>query len=165
MAEAAESTVTSESEGSSVQTESSSEEDSSALTLDTNILERNDNVSTSLCDRFGVHMFSDEFISEVTSYDEKQKDEQDRILHDVLTNPETGKTEEAFQQVMQADTVTVVKADAGTEVSQNEISPIAYSLLGALIAGTVLFIIQKRQRKRHHENHDHSKEQEYEKIV
>ena len=38
---------------------------------DTEILQKNENISTSLCDRFGIHMYTLEFMEHEKRYQEK----------------------------------------------------------------------------------------------
>ena len=38
------------------------------LELDTETLQKEENISTSLCDRFGIHMYSEEFIEKEKIY-------------------------------------------------------------------------------------------------
>lgn len=41
------------------------------LNLDTEILQKNENISTSLCDRFGIHMYTSEFMEQEKAYQEE----------------------------------------------------------------------------------------------
>ena len=85
------------------------------LNLDTEILQKNENISTSLCDRFGIHMYTSEFMEQEKAYQEEQEEKNNEIFLNVLNNPEKEITETAFQRVMQADTTAVIK----TEYNEN----------------------------------------------
>ena len=43
------------------------------LNLDTEILQKKENISTSLCDRFGIHMYTLEFMGHEKRYQGKQQ--------------------------------------------------------------------------------------------
>ena len=134
------------------------EDQSHDLSDDTSVLQKNDDVSTSLCDRFGIHMYSSEFLEQETHYKERQDQENTKIFHAVMHNSKNEKTEESFQQVIQAEGMEVIKANYARNV-QGEAGwlPAAYILLGALVAGTVLFLIEKMRRKRREDNNYNTK--------
>ena len=109
------------------------------LNLDTEVLQKNENISTSLCDRFGIHMYTSEFLN-------------------VLNNPEKEITETAFQRVMQADTTAVIKTEYNeNNETNNQYMNIAYGVFGAMLAGIVLFFIEKYRRKRNENHHNNQK--------
>ena len=81
------------------------------LNLDTEILQKNENISTSLCDRFGIHMYTLEFMEHEKRYQEKQQEKEDEIFSNVLNNPEKEMTDTAFKRVIQAETTAVIKAE------------------------------------------------------
>lgn len=83
----------------------------SGLNLDTEILQKNENVSTSLCDRFGIHMYTSEFMEQEKAYQQGQQEKNNEIFSNVLNNPERNITETAFQRVIQADTTAIIKAE------------------------------------------------------
>lgn len=134
------------------------EEQSHDLSLDASVLQKNDDVSTSLCDRFGIHMYSSEFLENEARYKEEQDQEETKIFHAVMHNSKNEKTEESFQQVIQAEGVEVIKSNSARNV-QEEAGwfSVAYILLGAIVAGTVLFLIDKMRRKRREDNNYNTK--------
>ena len=69
------------------------------LNLDTEILQKNENISTSLCDRFGIHMYTSEFMEQEKAYQEEQEEKNNEIFLNVLNNPEKEITETAFQEL------------------------------------------------------------------
>ena len=54
-------------------------ESQNGLKLDTDVLEKDENMSTSLCDRFGIHMYTQEFLEKEQAYKEKQKEKNDDL--------------------------------------------------------------------------------------
>ena len=132
------------------------EDQSHDLSLDASVLQKNDDVSTSLCDRFGIHMYSSEFLEQEALYKEEQDQEKTKIFHAVMHNSKNEKTEESFQQVIQAEGVEVIKSNsARNEQEEAGWFSAAYILLGAIVAGTVLFLIDKMRRKRR-EDHNYN---------
>lgn len=128
------------------------------LQLNPEVLQRDDSVSTSLCDRFGIYMYSEEFLEKEKNYNHQQKENDEKVFQEVLYNTKNSKNEEAFQQVIRAERTEVIKADYGGRQDGNSVwLPTAYGLLGALLAGTVLFFIEKK-RRRHRENNSYNQE-------
>lgn len=128
------------------------------LELDLDVLEKEDRVSTSLCDRFGIHMYTEEFLKKEGQYQQERKEEKEKIFQDVLHNQENLETEEAFQQVMQAESVEVIKSDYDLGQEQDTLlMPACYGLLGAILAGAFLFFIERKRRRQHENHHNHKK--------
>ena len=128
------------------------------LNLDTEILQKKENISTSLCDRFGIHMYALEFMEHEKRYQEKQQEKEDEIFSNVLNNPEKEMTDTAFKRVIQAETTTVIKAEYNeNKATSNPYINIAYGILGAILAGTVLFLIERYRRKRNENYHNYQK--------
>lgn len=130
----------------------------SGLNLDTEILQKNENVSTSLCDRFGIHMYTSEFMEQEKAYQQGQQEKNNEIFSNVLNNPERNITETAFQRVIQADTTAIIKAEYNENIQNNsQYMNIAYGLSGAILAGVVLFFIERYRRKRNENHHNNQK--------
>lgn len=130
----------------------------SGLNLDTEILQKNENVSTSLCDRFGIHMYTSEFMEQEKAYQQGQQEKNNEIFSNVLNNPERNITETAFQRVIQADTTAIIKAEYNENIQNtSQYMNIAYGLSGAILAGVVLFFIERYRRKRNENNHNNQK--------
>lgn len=128
------------------------------LNLDTEILQKKENISTSLCDRFGIHMYTLEFMEREKKYQEKQKEKEDHIFSNVLNNPEKELTDIAFNRVIQAEMTAVIKAEYNeNQETSNPYINIAYGVLGAILAGTVLFLIERYRRKRNENYHNYQK--------
>nr|WP_294494290.1 hypothetical protein [uncultured Mediterraneibacter sp.] len=123
------------------------------LQLNTEVLQEEGNVSTSLCDRFGIHMYSPEFLEKESQYKEEQNQEKTDIFYAVMHNSKNEKTEESFQRVIRAEKVEVIKADYMYNDQNSPVwIPAAYGLLGAFLAGVILFFIDRVRRKRHEDN-------------
>lgn len=130
----------------------------SGLNLDTEILQKNENVSTSLCDRFGIHMYTSEFMEQEKAYQQGQQEKNNEIFSNVLNNPERNITETAFRRVIQADTTAIIKAEYNENIQNtSQYMNIAYGLSGAILAGVVLFFIERYRRKRNENNHNNQK--------
>lgn len=128
------------------------------LNLDAEILQKNENISTSLCDRFGIHMYTLEFMEREKRYQEKQQEKEDHIFSNVFNNPEKEMTDIAFERVIQAETTAVIKAEYNeNQETSNPYINIAYGVLGAILAGTVLFLIERYRRKRNENYHNYQK--------
>ena len=128
------------------------------LNLDTEILQKKENISTSLCDRFGIHKNTLEFMEHEKRYQEKQQEKEDEIFSNVLNNPEKEMTDTAFKRVIQAETTAVIKAEYNeNKATSNPYINIAYGILGAILAGTVLFLIERYRRKRNENYHNYQK--------
>lgn len=128
------------------------------LNLDTEILQKNENISTSLCDRFGIHMYTLEFMEHEKRYQEKQQEKENEIFSNVLNNPEKEMTDTAFKRVIQAETTAVIKAEYNeNKATSNPYINIAYGILGAILAGTVLFLIERYRRKRNENYRNYQK--------
>ena len=135
------------------------------LNLDTEILQKNENISTSLCDRFGIHMYTSEFMEQEKAYQEEQEEKNNEIFLNVLNNPEKEITETAFQRVMQADTTAVIKTEYNeNNETNNQYMNIAYGVFGAMLAGIVLFFIEKYRRKRNENHHNNQKLMEWKNL-
>lgn len=123
------------------------------LELDTEVLQKEDHVSTSLCDRFGIHMYSEEFLQKEQAYKQQKKETEEEIFEKVLNNERNSEAEETFQRVIQAEGTAVIKAEyKGTQEKDSLWLSAFYVLAGALIAGIVLFFIDKKRRKDHEDN-------------
>ncbi len=117
------------------------------IEIDTSILMQQEKTTTSLCDKYGVHIFGENAETLEDYYEEQQERKQETILTDVLTGTPGTDREEILKAVMEADPSAVVRKDyesgAGGEGS---LAMYAYVLAGVLLAGAVLFYIEKRRK-------------------
>lgn len=137
------------------------------IQIDTSILTQQEKTTTSLCDKYDVHIFGAD-IGALENKREKEKElEQKKILTDVLTRRPKVDREEAFQTVMAADTAAVVRKEYGAKENTGmDFSMYAYVLLGVLLAGTVLFYIEKRRKdRRRHEADNYNYQQEDKEVL
>ncbi len=133
-------------------------ESQNGLKLDTDVLEKDENMSTSLCDRFGIHMYTQEFLEKEQAYKEKQKEKNNEIFSNVLHNEKKDSAEQAFQTVIQANTTEVIKAEyRENQGTAGQYANFAYGVTGALMAGVVLFFIERYRKKRNENYHNHQK--------
>lgn len=132
------------------------------LRIDTNILTQQEKTTTSLCDKYGVHVFGQEPSERELAYDRQKEQQQDKILMEVMTGKEDTSRIDIVQTVMTADTETVIRKDydSGGEAGEG-FSLLAYVMLGVFLMGAVLYCInhylnQKRKDRRNHEIDDYS---------
>lgn len=125
------------------------------LTIQTDVIEKQQEVTTSLCDRFGINMYSQEFLNQEKIYNEQLQQSQNEMLQQVMTNTKADTSEAAFQTVLHAETQEVLKKDY-TDNQKDSSAAMSYLflLLGVVLAGVVLFYIeQKRRSKKKRENY------------
>lgn len=136
------------------------------IQIDTSILTQQEKTTTSLCDKYDVHVFGADIGALEDKYEQEEELEQEKILADVFTRRPNADRKEAFQAVMAADISEVVRKEYGTEEKAGmDFSMYAYVLLGALLAGTVLFYIEKRRKDRHRHEADNYNYRPEEKEV
>lgn len=137
------------------------------IQIDTSILTQQEKTTTSLCDKYDVHVFGADIGALENKREKEEELEQEKILTDVLTRRPKADREEAFQAVMEADTTAVVRKEYKTEEDMGpDFSMYAYVLLGVLLAGTVLFYIEKRRKdRRRHEADNYNYRQEDREVL
>lgn len=124
-------------------------ETNETLTIQTNIIEKQPEVTTSLCDRFGINMYSETFLKQEVLYQQQVKEEQNELLHEVINNPKVDTKEAAFESVLTAETQAVLKKDY-TDDSANTAMTTSYLylMLGVVLAGVVLYYIEQKRRSK-----------------
>lgn len=126
-------------------------EPDAALELRVEDLNWQEKQSTSLCDRFQIHMFDKSF--EQTEQEVIKKEEESRIaiFEKVLSGEENGnyENEQIFESVMGVEMETVIKADYRT-AKTNDLGflPFMYIFGGIAVAGIVLWLIGHRSKKK-----------------
>lgn len=136
------------------------------IQIDTSILTQQEKTTTSLCDKYDVHVFGADI--EVLEHEQEKEEEleQEKILTDVFTRQPKADREEVLRTVMAAETSAVVRKEYETEEEAGGISMYAYLLLGMLLAGTVLFYIDKwRKGRRRNEADNYNYQQEEQEIL
>lgn len=107
--------------------------------------------STSLCDRFQIHMFDKEFEQAEQEVTKREEESRAAIFEDVLSGAEIGnyENEQVFETVMETEMETVIKTDYGTAGNNYfDILPFVYLLGGIAAAGIVLWLIGHRRKKK-----------------
>lgn len=136
------------------------------IQIDTSILTQQEKTTTSLCDKYDVHIFGTD-IEELENKQEREEElKQEKILADVFTRRPGTDREEALRTVMAAETSAVVKKEYETEEEAGMDSAMyAYLLAGMLLAGIVLFYIDKRRKGKHRNEADNYNYQQEEEPV
>ena len=114
---------------------------------------KEESVTTSLCDRFGIHMYSDEFLENEVEYKKQQNVQRNQILRAVFHNRKQNTTSQYFQSVMDSSAETIVKKDYTEQNATNHYGMIAYLALGMVIAGIFYYFMGRRKKN---ENHNHT---------
>lgn len=122
-----------------------------ALNLRTEDLNWQGEQFTSLCDRFQIHMFTEEFEQNEQNVREIEQKNKVIIFENVMFQEaaDSNEAEQIFEAIMNAETEEVIKADYITESKYNfDFSVFFYIFGGIAIAGLVLLLFgQRRKRK------------------
>lgn len=134
------------------ETDKTLQSDNEELEIEIDNIGKQKDTTTSLCDRFGVYIYSEDFMKKEKVYQESKKKQNEEILKAVFENTGEPLTEDAFSKVMQAETTAVLKAEyeTGNEAA-GPFAMCAYVLAGVLLAGTGLFLLEKRRRRKANE--------------
>lgn len=121
----------------------------SELQIQVETISEQKEVSSSLCDRFGIHMFTEEFIEAEGKLAASESSEKQAILENVMMNMEDYTLLDDLQTVMKAKTETIIKKDYENEKGTESFTILAaYGIVGAVLAGCVLFYIDKFRKGR-----------------
>lgn len=107
--------------------------------------------STSLCDRFQIHIFNKEFEQAEQKVIEKEQEDRAAIFEDVLSGKEDDdhENEQIFKIIMETEMETVIKADYKTDVNSHfEFISFIYLFGGIAVAGVVLWAIGYRRKRK-----------------
>lgn len=137
------------------------------IEIDTAILKQQEKTTTSLCDRYRVHIFREEAELLEENYDQEQELRREEILADVLTGKPGTDREKILKTVMEADTSVMVKKDYESSMgSESSLSMYTYVFAGVVLAGAVLFYIEKRRKgKKQGETYSYNYEQDEEAVL
>lgn len=129
----------------------------STLELDVSILEQT-NTATPLTDVYGYAVFSESFAAKIKLQKMREAERFDKQLRAILTQKKSTIIEDSFQAVLSADTETIIRADYEETPSkrENPWSVTAFILLGVLLTGTLLAVIEKIRKGRHEDKNYHS---------
>ena len=123
---------------------------------------KEESVTTSLCDRFGIHMYSDEFLENEVEYKKQQNVQKNQILQAVFHNRKQNTTSQYFQSVMDSSAETIVKKDYMEQNATNHYGMIAYLALGMVMAGIFYYFMGQRKKN---ENHNYTNQLHYRETV
>lgn len=121
------------------------------LDLNVDVLNWRGKQSTSLCDRFRIHMFTEEFEQAEQAVKREEQENIDHIFENVMYQDEIGsdENEQIFASVMAADTDVIIKADYTSEsVKVFDFFAFFYILCGIAVAGGILWLIERRRKKK-----------------
>ena len=126
-------------------------DEDAALNLNVNDLNWQGKQTTSLCDRFGVHMFTDKFSRAEIRVRQEEKEMTEDMFESVMfrEEPIDNGMEQIFDTVMAAETEVIIKADYGTDTSAAfDVTALLYILGGIMAAGVVLWLVERRRKKK-----------------
>lgn len=108
--------------------------------------------TTSLCDRFGLHMFTEAFAQGEAKVAQEEQAEKELIFTEVLNHSEPESVNDrVFTSVMGAEIEVVIKEDyAQTDSGGIGVLDILYMILGIVIAGIVIWFINRRKKNENH---------------
>lgn len=107
--------------------------------------------STSLCDRFQIHMFNEEFEQAEQEVAKREQESRTAVFEDVLSGEEAANYENelVFETVMGTEMETVIKSDYRTAGTHRfDFLPFMYILGGIAVAGIILWLIGHRRKKK-----------------
>ena len=122
-----------------------------ALDLRVEDLNWQEKQSTSLCDRFQIHMFDKKFEQAEQEVTKKEQESRTAIFEDVLFGEEivNYENEQVFETVMGTEMETVIKSDYRTAGANHfHFLPFMYVFGGIAAAGIVLWLIGHRRKKK-----------------
>lgn len=106
---------------------------------------------TSLCDRFQIHMFTEEFEEAQERVLQMEKKEENRLFCNVMYQEEVQnqEIEEIFDRVMAKNTETIIKTDYSKEdASHFDFGAFIYLFAGIVVTGTILWLLRQRRKKK-----------------
>lgn len=124
--------------------------ESSDIKIDMDVLQQQEKTTTSLCDRYGVHVFNEKAVLLEEKALQQKEEQREKILADVINREKNSDRGEILKRIMEAETSEVIKKEYGLETQKNhDISVYVFGLAGMLLAGIILFYIEKwRKGKR-----------------
>lgn len=126
-------------------------DEDAALNLNVDDLNWQGKQTTSLCDRFGVHMFTEKFRQAEIGVRQEEKELAEDMFESVMfrEEPIDNGMEEIFDTVMAAETEVIIKADYGIDTTAAfDIASLLYILGGIMAAGVVLWLVERRRKKK-----------------
>lgn len=126
------------------------------IQIDMDILQQQEKTATSLCDKYGVHVFNEKAAEVDEKTRQERKEQWQELLSGAVSGKENSDREEILRRVLSAQTEAVVKKEYETQATKNQnLSMFAFGLSGVLMAGVFLFYIEKRRKKRQRKEKQH----------
>ena len=122
-----------------------------ALDLRVEDLNWQEKQSTSLCDRFQIHMFDKRFEQAEQEVAKREQENRTAVFEDVLSGEENGnyENEQIFETLMGAEMETVIKADYKvSEANYFDLWPFIYIFGGIAAAGIIYRLIGHSRKKK-----------------
>lgn len=124
-------------------------ESGSQLEIPVETISEQKEVSSSLCDRFGIHMFTETFIDIEERLAQTGKSERQTTLKNVMTKTEEYTLLDNLQVVMKAEGETIIKKEYENKQDTESMAVLAfYGIAGAVLAGFILYYIEKIRKGR-----------------
>ena len=132
------------------------ETDTAIVDFQTDFLNRQKINSTSLCDRYNIHMFTQEFELKQDQVKKTEWKVRAEAFSKVLSNNDHTSYDQTFSMVMNSDMDAIVKKEYSDGVQSNtQVGLLTYTLFGAVLAGTAFVVIERIRRKKR-ENHSNN---------
>lgn len=126
------------------------------IQIDMEILQKQEKTATSLCDKYGVHVFNEKAAAVDEKTRQERKEQWQKLLSGAVSGEKNSDREEILRRVMAAETQTVVKKEYETQMQKNQgLSMLAFGLTGVLVAGAFLFYIEKQRKKKQRRGRKH----------
>ena len=120
------------------------------LELNFDIIRQQKSTTTSMADLYGYSVFADDFQRKIEEYKKLEKKTREDYFYNVFYNQPENYIEQAFQTVLTAENVVIVKEDyRGAQTSKAGQSVMIGSLvLGILFAGGIWMWLEKRRKEK-----------------
>lgn len=120
------------------------------LNLRTDDLNWKGKQSSSLCDRFQIHMFTEEFEQAEQDVARLEQENNATVFENIMLQEvnDNSETEQIFETVMNAETETIIKADYVLNNENGFDVSVFYIFGGIAIAGLVLWFVERRRKRK-----------------
>ncbi len=120
------------------------------LNLRTDDLNWKGKQSSSLCDRFQIHMFTEEFEQAEQDVARLEQENNANVFENIMLQEvnDNSETEQIFETVMNAETETIIKADYVLNNKNGFDVSVFYIFGGIAIAGLVLWFVERRRKRK-----------------
>lgn len=120
------------------------------LNLRTDDLNWKGKQSSSLCDRFQIHMFTEEFEQAEQDVARLEQENNATVFENIMFQEanDNSETEQIFETIMNAETETIIKADYVMKNKNGFDVSVFYIFGGIAIAGLVLWFVERRRKRK-----------------